>query len=232
MVDAHQFDGHEFVTQEIMKARGWHAAPLDHNLANEQLLITISWLRESNKQYQFPIHYLRKQKSSYMFLALSAPPNLHKLAHVRMQRKPQKNVYFTNSRLGNLKQTSSWTQIRKLSEVFFKVKKSLKSINKLNKIVRNYETKPQARGSEQGEPGVQALPFPKGCQLPGKRRLRVLSSDFQDAWMVLEACNILGTQGGRNPRGLGVNRKEWNRNQFLQGLLHSAESRAWNRKWV
>ena len=34
-----------------------------YNLANEQLLITLSWLRESNKQVSSFIHYLRKQKS-------------------------------------------------------------------------------------------------------------------------------------------------------------------------
>lgn len=49
--------------------------------------------------------------------------------------------------------------------------------------------------------------FPKGVSAAWEEATKSTRSDFQDAWMVLEACNILGTQGGRNPRGLGVNRK-------------------------
>ena len=60
--------------REIMKAReAWRAAPLDHNLANEQLLITRSWLRESNKQVSSFIHYLRKQKRLAIY-SIQVPP--------------------------------------------------------------------------------------------------------------------------------------------------------------
>ena len=49
--------------------------------------------------------------------------------------------------------------------------------------------------------------FPKGVSAAQEEATKSTRSDFQDAWMVLEACNILGTQDGRNPRGLGLKRK-------------------------
>ena len=49
--------------------------------------------------------------------------------------------------------------------------------------------------------------FPKGASAAREEATKSTQSDSQDSWMVLEACNTLGTQYGRNPRGLGINRK-------------------------
>ena len=42
--------------------------------------------------------------------------------------------------------------------------------------------------------------FPKGVSAAQEEATKSTHSDFQDAWMVLEACNILGTQCSRDGR--------------------------------